>query len=480
MFDVVVIGCGITGAAVVYELSKYDLSVAVLEKENDISCATTKANSGIVHAGYDPSPGTLMAKLNIEGAALTETLCADLDVPYNKCGALVLAFSDEDKITLERLYQRGIENGVTGMEIIPGDEVRRIEPNISDEAAAALLVPSAGIVSPWEFALALTETAAVNGVNIFLNYEVTDIKKTENGYLISSGGQTIEAKMIVNAAGLYADTIHNMAAPPAFKIIPDRGEYFLLDKSECNRVSRVIFQCPSEKGKGTLVAPTAHGNLIVGPNNEPPLRKDDTSTTREGLAEVVKSAKKSVPSIVFRDTIRNFSGVRAASDIDDFIIAPSMGAPGFIDAAGIKSPGLTAAPAVAKMVAGLLEKEGLKLFKKENFKSTRKKVCFEKLSPSEKEKLVSENASYGRVICRCETVTEGEILDALKTNLPPVSVDGVKRRTSAGMGRCQGGFCGPKIVDILAKHYGVTPDKIMQDTSGTHILTGITKAPEVH
>lgn len=475
MLDVAVIGCGIIGAATAYELSKYRISVIVLEKDNDVANGATKANSAIIHAGYDPEPGTLMAKLNVEGSRLAKGIFEKLDIPYRQCGSIVAAFSSEDMDSIKRLYKRGMDNGVPHMRLLESAEARRLEPNLSEKTVGALLAPSAMIVSPWEYALALVETAVRNGVKLHLESGVENIQKIDGGWRLVTGKGKFEAKYILNAAGVHADIIHNMAAPPAFNIVPDRGEYYLLDKSEGSRVNHVIFQCPSKLGKGALIAPTVHGNLIVGPNNEKPDDRDDVAVTLTGLEWVAEKARKSVPSLNLRTSIRNFSGIRARSDKDDFIIAQADGAPGFFDLAGIKSPGLSAAPAIARMAAGMLKKSGLALEEKDSFTDARRRVRFAELSADEKAALAAANPAYGRVICRCETVTEGEILDALDTPVPPRSVDAVKRRCNAGMGRCQGGFCGPKIVRILSERLQVNPTEILQDKAGAYILTGETK-----
>lgn len=472
MYDVVIIGCGIVGAATAFELSKYRLKVGIVERENDVACGTTKANSAIIHAGYDPVPGTLMARLNVRGAALARELCAALDVPYLPCGSLVLGFSPEDQAHLEELYRRGVANGVPDLALLTGDEARALEPNLSPTVTAALHAPTAAICSPWEYGLALAETAVRNGAELQLETAVTGLTPTEEGWRVETNRGVLEARYVVNAAGLEAQTIHEMAAPPSFAIHPSRGQYFLLDKSEGGRVGRVIFQCPNEKGKGVLVSPTVHGNLIVGPDAEP-VEGDDTSTTSAGLAFVRETALRSVPSVDFRTSIRNFAGVRASTGAKDFII--ELSAPHFLDLAGICSPGLSAAPAIGEYAVELLGQAGLALERKEDFQASRKRIRFREMSPEEKAKLVAEHPAYGRVICRCETVTEGEILDALAGPIPPRSVDGVKRRAGAGLGRCQGGFCGPRVVELLAREQHRSPGDIPQERAGSWLLVRETK-----
>jgi glycerol-3-phosphate dehydrogenase len=477
IYDVAIIGCGIVGAAMAFELSKYELDIVVVEKENDICCGTTKANSAIIHAGYDPLPGTLMAKLNVMGSQMAKELSAALDIPYKQTGSLVLAFDEEDLKTLNVLYERGLKNSVPGLKLLDKDEVLRIEPEISENVVGALYAPSAAIINPWEYGIALAETAVQNGATLLLSSEVLSITDDESVWNIHTSSEDICARYIINAAGVNSDIIHNMVAKPSFRIEPNKGEYFLLDKSEGNRVQHIIFQCPSKTTKGVLVAPTVHGNLIVGPNASQTDR-EDVSNTRDGLDYVRTAAVRSVPSISFRDNIRNFAGVRANSDKEDFIIENS--APRFIDLAGIKSPGLSAAPAIAVYATELLQNDGLALEKKSNWIGTRKKVRFSELSTEEKNKHISENPAYGRVICRCETITEGEIIDSLRGPIPALTIDGVKRRTGSGMGRCQGGFCGPRILEIIAREHNIAPEDIFQDKQGSYILTGQTKREETY
>lgn len=473
MYDVAIIGCGVIGAACAYKLSQSNIKAVVIEKNNDVCCGTTKANSAIIHAGYDPHPSTLMAKLNVKGSAMAKEICKNLDVAYKQIGSLVVAFSDEEAKTVEELYKRGVENGVPNMKVLNKAELFDMEPNLSENAVCALYAPSAAIVNPWEYGIAMAETAVKNGVKIMLEAEVTSIKKGAGKWNISTKKGNVEAKYIINAAGVNSDDVHNMVADKSFTVIPSAGEYYLLDKSEGTRVSHVVFQCPNKDGKGVLVSPTVHGNLIVGPNADH-RDKDDTSTKTACLDFVREKAVKSVPSISFRENIRNFTGVRANTEIDDFII--EFADENFLDLAGIKSPGLSAAPAIAEYAIDLLKGKGLELAEKENYINTRKHIRFKELSSEEKNALIKEHPEYGRVICRCETITEGEILDALNSPIPPVSLDGVKRRAGTGMGRCQGGFCGPKVLEIAAKFKGEPFENILQDNTGSYILTGETKS----
>ena len=479
MYDVVIIGCGITGAATAYELSKYKLRVAVLERENDVAEGATKANSAILHAGYDPAPGSLMARLNVRGVELAREICQCLDVPYAPVGSFVVAFSQEQKAMVEELYRRGLANGVPALQVLTGEEARAMEPNLSQAVTAALYAPSAAICMPWEYCLALAETAVINGAELYLEHPVTALEPTGKGWKVTAGGEVFETRYVINAAGVEAGKVHALAAPCPYAIHPTRGEYFLLDKGEGDRVRRVIFQCPSEKGKGVLVAPTVDGNLIVGPNAQQ-VEGEDTGNTAQGMAYVRERAAESVPSIDFRQSIRNFAGVRAVSDTGDFVIGPVEGAPGLFDAAGICSPGLSAAPAVAEYLAELLKSDGLRLERKTEFRNKRNRVKFHRMTAEEKQALVAEHPAYGRVICRCETVTEGEILDAIHSPIPPRSVDGVKRRAGAGLGRCQGGFCGPRVVELLCRELGLSPGEMLQDKAGSWMLAQETKGGGRH
>lgn len=471
-YDVLIVGCGIIGAATAFELSKYNLKVGVLEKGNDVSLGTTKANSAIIHAGYDPESGSLMAKLNVRGSELAAEICEKLDVPYKRNGAMVVAFNEDEEQTLKGLLTRGTVNGVKGLRILTGDEARMREKNLSKDVVAALFAPTSAIVSPWEYCLALAETAIRNGVELHLNTEVKNIEREDECWKVTTCEGEFFAPHIVNAAGVDAIAVHDMVAEPKYVSKPRRGEYFLLDKSEGSRTEHTVFQCPNEDGKGVLVTPTVHGNLLVGPNSSE-VAWEDTANTTEGLNFVREKARKSIDSIMFNKSIRNFAGVRATTNHHDFIIEEA--APGFIDCAGICSPGLSAAPAIAEYVAGLMEKSGLSLERKENFVFERKRIRFNELSDEEKAELVKEKPAYGRVICRCETVTEGEIMACFDEPIPPVSIDGIKRRVGTGMGRCQGGFCGPRISELFVEDRGFDVKDVLQDRAGSEMFTGKTK-----
>ncbi len=474
MFDVCIIGCGVIGAAAAFELSKYQADVLILEKENDVSMGSSRANSAIIHAGYDPKPGTLMARLNVEGNAMAEQLCKDLSVPFERIGSLVLAFTEEEEATIKTLYERGVANGVPGLRIIDAEEIQKMEPQVSKEARAALYAPSAGIITPWEYTLAFAETAVRNGVKLTLNAPVTAIEALpEGGYRMKTPKGEFEARYVINAAGVHSDKIHEMVAEKTFTVKPNRGEYYVMDKAECFRANHVLFQCPNQDGKGVLVTPTMDHNLLVGPNAVGVEDGDRVNNTAEGMAFVREKASKTVPTINYRNAIRNFAGIRANTEKDEFQIG--IAAKNFIDLAGIKSPGLSSAPAIALEAVKLLNQCGFTPAKKENPITTREKKRFRYMSDEERREAIKANPLYGRVICRCETVTEGEIVDAIHSPIPPCSVDGVKRRAGSGMGRCQGGFCGPRIVDILSRELKTDPMTITQDGAGSKLLLAETK-----
>lgn len=475
MYDVIIIGCGVVGAATAYRLARYQLRAAVLEAQNDVANGTTKANSAIIHAGYDPEPGTLMAALNVEGNRMAGEICEKLQVPFKRVGSLVVAFGPQQLPALRELYERGLANGVPGLQLLSGEQARQLEPALSEEAAGALLAPTAGVVDPWGFALAMAEVAVMNGVELHRSCPVTGIEKTAGGFILHTPKGDFSARFVVNAAGVDADRVHALLEPTSWHTLPNRGEYYLMDKSEGARVGRVIFQCPGPEGKGVLVAPTVHGNLIAGPNAEAVEDRRDLGTSGEGLAFVRGKALRSVPGLDFRQNIRNFAGIRANTTRADFIIEESPTCPGFFDLAGIKSPGLSSAPAIGKRAAQLLEGAGLELREKPGFKDERRRIVFKDLPPLQKNELIQKDARYGRVVCRCETITEGEIVAALHGPIPPYTLNGVKRRCNAGMGRCQGGFCGPRVQEIIARELGVDQTQVLMDQEGTYILTGQTK-----
>lgn len=475
MYDVIIIGAGVSGAATARELSRYKVNACVIEKEEDVCCGTSKANSAIVHAGYDAATGSLMAKLNVRGNQMMEQLAKDLDFPFKKNGSLVVCLHEEDMPNLQALYDRGVANGVKDLRILNREELRAMEPNISDDAYAALYAPTAGIVCPFNLNIAMAENACVNGVEFKFDTEVTGLHPIEGGWAIETNQGIFETKYVVNAAGVYADKLHNMVSAKKIHITPRRGDYCLLDKTAGNLVSKTIFALPGKFGKGILVAPTVHGNLILGPTAIDIEDKEGTNTTREGLDQVIAKCGMNVKNIPMRSVITSFAGLRAHEDGHEFLIGELEDAPGFIDCAGIESPGLTSSPAIGEMVAEIL-REKLNLEKNENFVATRKGVLDpDALSKEERIELIRKNPAYGNIICRCEMITEGEILDAIHRPLGAKSLDGVKRRTRAGMGRCQAGFCSPRTMEILARERHVSMFDITKSGGDSKIVVGTNK-----
>ncbi|MGL4403593.1 MAG: NAD(P)/FAD-dependent oxidoreductase [Fusobacteriaceae bacterium] len=474
MYDILIVGAGIIGSGIARELSRYNLKIAVLDRDTDVANGTTKANSAIIHAGYDPEPGTLMAKYNIPGNAMYEELCRELHVDFKRNGSLVLAFDEKEKKHLEMLLERGEKNGVPGMKILSKEEVKKIETNVAEEIVAALHAPTAGIISPWEFTAALIDNAVENGAELFLNTEVVSIGKLEEGFEILTNNGIFKSKNIINCAGVHTDIIHNMIAPPSYRIEPRRGQYYVLDKAQGARVNHTVFQCPNEFGKGVLVTPTTHGNLLVGPDSQGVGDRDNLSTTAEQLEYIRTKGSHSIKDINFRESIRNFSGMRAESDRQDFIIEESL-VKGFFDVAGIKSPGLSAAPAIFLAAADMVREAGVILEKKNSFIPPREHKIFMEMDAQEKAELIKKDSAYGRIICRCEMITEGEIIDAIHRPVSATTLDAVKRRCRPGMGRCQGGFCGPRVQEIVARELNIPLEEVMLDKRDSYILTEETK-----
>lgn len=479
-YDVAIIGAGVCGAMIARELSKLNAKVVVLEKCNDISMGTTKANSAIVHAGFDAKTGSLKAKLNVQGASLMAYYCNKLNVPYKNIGSLVVAYSWEEMQTLEALFERGFNNGVPNMQVISQEKLREMEPYISERAIGALWAPTAGIVSPYELAIAAMENAVINGVRVKRNSGVFDIEYKDELFSISTASGVIKAKYIINCAGVFADQIAKMIGDTSFKIIPRKGEYYLLDKTEAKMVNHVLFKCPSNMGKGILITPTVHGNVLMGPTaiDLDFDSKLDVDTTSEGLDTVKTEIRQVIPQMTTRNAITSFAGLRAhvEGENSDFIIGPSKANGKFINVAGIESPGLTAAPAIARYVGQIFRDIAPDYVRKPDFVATRPApVRVNELSDEERRKLVEKDKRYGRIICRCEGITEGEIIDAIKAPCGARDVDGVKRRTRAGMGRCQSGFCGSKVVEILARELDLPINQITKYGNRSKILYKKTK-----
>ncbi|MEG1002159.1 NAD(P)/FAD-dependent oxidoreductase [Clostridium sp.] len=476
MYDVAIIGAGVIGASIFRELTKYDLKVVVLEKENDVSMGTSKANSAIVHAGYDPKVGTLMAKYNVRGNEMFEDLCTELSVPFKRNGSLIIAFSEDDMETVKNLYENGNKIGVKGLQILNKEELLEKEPNLNKEVFGALFAPTGGIVGPYEYTIALMENAVANGGELKVRAEVKNIEKENDKFKITTkDGETIEAKYVINAAGVHADEIHNLIAEESYKIIPRKGEYFVMDKTQGGIVNSTIFQCPSKLGKGILVTPTVHGNLLVGPDAEDLDDKEDTGTTGDRLDYIRETSKRTTDKVNFRESIRNFAGLRATPDRGDFIVEEAKDVKNFIDVAGIKSPGLSSAPAIAEDVVNILNDCGLELKENKEFNPNREEIVFMELSQEEKADIIKKDPRYGKIVCRCESITEGEIVNAIHRCFGTITLDGVKRRCRPGMGRCQGGFCGPKVQEIIARELEIPMENIYQEKDGSYILVGKTK-----
>lgn len=469
MYDVAVIGAGITGAMAARVLSRYDLKICILEKEGDVAMGATRANSAIVHAGFDAKEGSLKARFNVEGSKKMEGVCRELGVPYRKNGSLVLAFDDADRAAVEGLLERGRKNGVEGLRIIEKEELKKLEPNISESAVCALYAPTGAITCPYQLCVAAVGNAMDNGAELYLDFQVTDICKTAEGYRISAGEESVEARYVINAAGCYADAVAHMAGDDFFSIHPRRGEYLLLDKTAGTLTSATVFKAPSKMGKGILVSPTVDGNLLLGPTAEDMEDKSDTRVTAAGLGKVRQEAGGMVEGIPLGRTITTFCGLRAVGSTGDFIL--SFGESGILHAAGIESPGLTAAPAVAEHLVSLLGERGLSLFEKPDYVATRPSAhAFREMTAAEKNEVIRREPAYGKIVCRCEGVTEGEILAAIRQNPKARDLDGVKRRTRAQMGRCQGGFCMPRILELLAREQGIEPDAVTKSGKNSFVL----------
>ncbi len=468
--DVLIIGGGVTGCAIARQLSGKRLRVALAEAREDVSMGASRANSAIVHAGYDATPGSMMAKLNVRGNALYGRWCEELDVPLKRCGSLVAAFGKEDEEELGRLYARGTENGVPGMRIVTGDEARALEPSLAETVTAALFAQTGGITCPYQLTTACYENAVKNGVKAFMNAPVRSIEQQGESFVVQAGGHTFEAAYVVNAAGLYADEIARMVGDESFQIQPRKGEYMLLDHS-ANCMTRVVFQTPSPMGKGVLVSPTVDDNAFAGPTAKNVEDREDTETTEEGLAELRRLSLKSVPGLNLRAVITAFAGLRAQPSTGDFIIRESAVAKRFIHAAGICSPGLTSAPAIAEYVEGLLADAGLEMPENPSFDPHRPAIRrFAEMTNAERAETIRQNPRYGRIICRCETITEAEIVEAIHRGAR--SLDAVKRRTRAGMGRCQGGFCSPRVMELIHRETGLPMTEITKFGGESKLLVG--------
>ena len=476
--DVVVIGGGIVGTAVLRELSKYDLKCILVEKEPDLAMGTTKANSAILHAGFDAPTGSLKAITNVRGNKLYHELEQELDLDIKWTGSLVAATTDEEMATLQELLERGKANGVEGLKILSREEVLQKEKNLTS-VKGALWAPSAGVCWPFGAALAFARCAVQNGAEVMRDCRVLGFIK-EDGRItgVETSQGVIKTKYVVNAAGVYADEIAKLAGDESFTITPRKGEYILFDKTACSSlVFGVVFPTPTKKSKGILVCTTTHGNTFIGPNAQDMEDKEDHAVTAEGMNEIIASARKLIPNLPMGAAITEFSGLRAVSSTGDFIIGASAVA-GLYNAAGMQSPGLTAAPAVAEMLAEAIVKDSGAQAKADFKAELPKKTVFNRLNWDKQAELIKENSLYGRVICRCETITEAEIVEAIHESCGARTVDGVKRRTRAGMGRCQGGFCGPRVTQILARELNIPVPEVLKERADSHMFYEKNQAQE--
>ena len=478
MYDIIIVGAGVIGCAVARELSKYNARILVIEKNEDVCAGTSKANSAIVHSGYDAKNGTLKARFNVEGNRMMEAVCRELDVPFKRIGSLTVC-TDADRIgELDHLRERGERNGVEGLRVLSREELLEIEPNIGDEVVAALSAPTAGIVCPFKLTIAYAENAAVNGAEFLFDTKVKNIFSENGIWHIVTDNEEYTAAAVVNAAGVYSDVFNNMVSEKKLHITPRRGDYILLDRAAEGHVKHTIFQLPTAYGKGVLVTPTVHGNTIIGPSAIDIDDRESTATTAEGIDSVIARSALSVKNLPIRQVITSFAGLRAHGDRHDFVLGEAEDAENFFNCAAIESPGLSAAPAIGVYIAGLI-REKLELSEKESFIAERRDILDpKKLSIEERNELIKREPAYGTIVCRCESVTEGEILDAIRRPVGARSLDGVKRRTRAGMGRCQAGFCSPKVMEILRRELGVDLREVTKSGGNSYIVNARTKDGE--
>lgn len=476
IYDVVIIGAGVTGSAVARELSRYQAEICVLEKAEDLCSGTSKANSAIIHAGFDAAEGSLMAKMNVRGNEMMDELSEKLDIPFERNGSLVVCIHEEEKDGLKELYDRGVANGVPGLKLLNREEALAMEPNLSDHVVAALYAPTGGIICPFRLNYAMAEQANLNGVDFYFNTAVEALQRDAEGvwHIRTSNGE-YRAHCVVNAAGVYADQLHNMVSKEKIHITPRRGDYCLLDKGTKGFVKHTIFPQPTKFGKGILVTPTVHGNVLVGPTAIDIQDKEATATTQAGIDEMIAKASMNVRDLPIRQVITSFAGLRAHEDHHEFILGEVKDAPGFVDCAGIESPGLTSSPAIGEYIGALL-KEKLLLKEKAQWTETIKDILHpETFSMEERNELIRRQPAYGTIICRCESISEGEILEAIHRPLGARTLDGIKRRTRAGAGRCQAGFCSPRVMEILHRELGIPMEKISKNSGRSNIVMERTK-----
>ncbi len=473
MPDILIIGAGVTGCAVARVLSRYEARITVIDRGADVAEGASKANSGIVHAGFDAHPGTLKAALNVEGAKMYPALCQELGVPYSQPGALVIGFTEEDRATLERLVKQGIENGVPGVRLIERDDVLAMEPNTNPDVLCALYAPTSGLTSPYEMTFALADHAAVNGVKFVLNEEAEGVAYGQDGkwHVTTDKGERV-CDILINCAGVGSANIHNMMNSERLEIVDRRGQYYLLDRMATLPFKMTMFQCPTRMGKGVLVSPTVHGNLLLGPSAEDIPDELDTATTAEGLKFVLDKSRLTWPKVTTRGTITNFSGIRAHEKNGDFVIGAVKGCKNAYETVGIESPGLSAAPAIGERLGAQIAEEMGLARKAEIVPPVRRSKPFHEMTTEERAEAVAKNPLYGNLVCRCEVVTEAEIREAIRRPVGATTIDGVKRRTRAGMGRCQGGFCSPRVAEIIAEELGISMLEVTKCGGESRLLVG--------
>ena len=480
IYDVIIVGGGVIGCAIARELSKYKLRTVLLEKNNDVCNETSAANSAIVHSGYDPLPNSLKAQMNVLGNSMYPQMCKELDVPFIQNGSLTIATTDDEMNTLLSLQKRANENKVE-TKILSSEEVLKLEPQLNKDIKGALFAPTCGIVNPFELTVALMENAMDNGVELLLNHEVNNIKINENSVSVfCKNDKELECKVLINAAGLFADDINAFVDKDSFTITPRKGQYFVLDHFDLNFVKHTLFMVPSDKGKGVLVTPTTSGNYLIGPSSDFVDDKQDLSTTKDILDSVRSQASRIIENIPYANLIRQYSGLRAVSSTGDFIIEHSKVSKNLINVAGIQSPGLASCPAIALKVVELL-KECMPLNVNEEFNPIRRKVYrLKEMSLEDKNKLISENPQFGHIVCRCEKISEGEIVDCIYRNCGATTVNGVKKRCRPGFSKCQGAMCEASVIKILARELKKDESEILYSENGSNILKYETKVGDCH
>ncbi len=472
MFDIIIIGAGVNGAFVAYRLAKYQLKILVIDKESDVGNETSGANSAIIHSGYDPNPNTLKAKLNVMGNSLYEEICQDLDVEFKRIGSITIACNEEEIAVLDKLTTNAMGNKVP-FTILDEHQLREIEPFATKKAKKALYAPTSGIINPFELCVALMENAMDNGVFLHLEEEVKQIFKLKEGFQVVTDQETYQAKVVVNAAGVFADEINNMVCPNQEKLTPRKGEYFVLDHFTEPYVTHTLFSVPTSKGKGVLISPSTHGNYLIGPSSTFVGEKDDESTSKETLNEVLEQAYRLVDAIPMQHLIRQFAGLRAYHESNDFVINQPIF--GFINLLGMQSPGLASAPATSLEVEAMI-KEKINLIPKVNYQKTRRPLYrLNKKTLAERSELIKQNPQFANMICRCEQVSEGEIVDAIHRNCGARTIKGVKKRVRPGFGKCQGGFCEPLVMKILARELKIDMNDVRFNNKGSYILKNKTK-----